>query len=132
VLPKPNGNGWSNIGYHKVILNGHLSSKHYNESLDGSIETGRPLDDDNLLEKGEYGAHVKGFNSQSIGVCLIGKSNDFTPNQLATMIKTVKDLKGQFSNYDVKVVQHSDLDPKKPFCAGLHDEVMRALNIMEE
>lgn len=44
--------GWSGIGYHYVVL------------LDGTIENGRP----------EYwnGAHVKGFNDDSLGICYIG------------------------------------------------------------
>lgn len=47
-----NGNGWSDIGYHWVIR------------LDGSIEVGRPLD--------KSGAHTKGHNKDSVGVCYIG------------------------------------------------------------
>ena len=44
--------GWSDIGYHFVIR------------LDGTVETGRPLD--------RAGAHVKGHNADSIGVCYVG------------------------------------------------------------
>ena len=47
-----NGNGWSDIGYHWVIR------------LDGSIEVGRPLE--------KSGAHTKGHNKDSVGVCYIG------------------------------------------------------------
>ena len=47
-----NGNGWSDIGYHYVI------------KLDGDIETGRQLD--------KVGAHCKGHNKDSIGICYIG------------------------------------------------------------
>ncbi|VEI47016.1 Uncharacterised protein [Actinobacillus equuli] len=32
--------------------------------IDGSVETGRQV--------GEIGAHVKGHNSNSVGICLIG------------------------------------------------------------
>ena len=46
------GNGWSDIGYHFVIL------------LDGTVETGRPLR--------RAGAHVKGRNASSIGICYVG------------------------------------------------------------
>lgn len=46
------GNGWSDIGYHYVI------------GLDGSIYKGRP---DNV-----QGAHTKGHNKNSIGICYIG------------------------------------------------------------
>lgn len=43
---------WSDIGYHFVIRR------------DGSIEAGRPLD--------IPGAHVRGFNSVSWGICMAG------------------------------------------------------------
>lgn len=44
--------GWSGIGYHFVI------------GLDGFIEYGRPVE--------KIGAHTKGYNKSSIGVCYIG------------------------------------------------------------
>ena len=64
--------GWNGIGYHKVILRS------------GEIENGRP----------EYweGAHVKGKNQVSLGVCLIGRDN-FTNkqyNSLETILKLWK------------------------------------------
>ena len=46
------GRGWSDIGYHVVIL------------LDGTVEAGRPMR--------RSGAHVRGRNKHSIGVCYIG------------------------------------------------------------
>ena len=60
------GFGWDGIGYHKII------------NRSGKIENGRP----------EYwiGAHVKGKNDVSLGVCLIGKDN-FTKNQFASLKK---------------------------------------------
>lgn len=53
--------GWRDIGYHFVI------------KLDGTIEEGRPIE--------QTGAHVKGHNYNSIGICYIGgvekkKKND--------------------------------------------------------
>lgn len=44
--------GWSDIGYHFVIL------------LDGTIQNGRDID--------IAGAHCKGHNSDTIGVCFMG------------------------------------------------------------
>lgn len=44
--------GWSGIGYHYVVL------------LDGTIEMGRPVE--------QMGAHCRGQNRNSIGVCYIG------------------------------------------------------------
>ena len=64
------GFGWDGIGYHKII------------NRSGKIENGRP----------EYwiGAHVKGKNDVSLGVCLIGKDN-FTKNQFASL-KNIKTM----------------------------------------
>jgi len=47
-----NGNGWSDIGYHFCIL------------LDGTVEAGRPVS--------RQGAHCKGKNKGTIGICYIG------------------------------------------------------------
>lgn len=49
------GNGWKDIGYHYVIR------------LNGEIESGRSID--------QVGAHTKGHNSDSIGICYIGGLN---------------------------------------------------------
>jgi N-acetylmuramoyl-L-alanine amidase len=44
--------GWNQIGYHYVVRR------------DGTVEHGRSVK--------TVGAHVKGFNAKSIGVCLVG------------------------------------------------------------
>ena len=46
------GRGWSDIGYHYVI------------ELDGAVKIGRPLH--------RIGAHTKGENAHSIGICYVG------------------------------------------------------------
>jgi len=65
-----NGNGWSDIGYHYVI------------DRDGTVAKGRPL--------AKTGAHTRGRNRDTVGVCLIGGhgsastddfSDNFTPEQ---------------------------------------------------
>ena len=48
--------GWMGIGYHAVIR------------LDGTVEQGRDLE--------RAGAHVKGQNANSIGICMAGGMND--------------------------------------------------------
>lgn len=60
--------GWADIGYHFVV------------KLDGVIETGRTLD--------RVGAHTKGHNADSIGICYVGglnsegdPKNTMTPRQ---------------------------------------------------
>jgi hypothetical protein len=82
--------GFDGIGYHRVILE------------DGTVERGRPLYWD--------GAHVKGHNSTTIGICLIGV-DWFTPEQLSALREQIDRLKYRFGS--LEVVGHRDLDDKK-------------------
>ena len=79
------GFGWNGIGYHKVILRS------------GKIENGRP----------EYwmGAHVKGKNDISLGVCLIGRDS-FTKEQLISLEEVLKLWKKLYPK--AKIVGHCD------------------------
>lgn len=87
------GNGWSDIGYHYVIL------------TDGTIEDGRPIQ--------RSGAHVKGHNLHSVGICLVGgidaRGNsvaNFTKEQLRslrtliTFIKTAHPIEHIYGHRD--------------------------------
>lgn len=91
--------GWKAIGYHFVIRR------------NGLLERGRPLDDDDLLEpaEGEVGAHVEGFNRRSVGVCLVGGSDDllrparnFTQAQYDELEKLLLALVEQFPGAEVR------------------------------
>lgn len=76
--------GFKKIGYHFVI------------KLDGTIEPGRQLN--------EQGAHVKGYNKKSVGVCYIGGANgeDTRTNpQKISMVYLVGMLKRMFVNAEV-------------------------------
>ncbi len=87
--------GWRGIGYHKVIRR------------DGSIEDGRPIE--------QAGAHAKGHNTNSIGICLVGgvmkdgKTPDFnyTRRQLHSLYALLFDLTGQYPGCDI--LGHRDL-----------------------
>jgi len=75
--------GYSDIGYHFVIRR------------NGVVETGRSLD--------KIGAHVKNYNSNSIGICLVGgvseagkSENNFEPKQWESLKKLVAELKTRF------------------------------------
>jgi N-acetylmuramoyl-L-alanine amidase len=80
-----NGRGWSDIGYHFVV------------QLDGSINYGRDLD--------RSGAHTKGHNKGSIGICYIGgveekqvdgkwiAKDTRTPEQKEALLDLLKTLK---------------------------------------
>lgn len=90
--------GWSGIGYHFVIR------------LDGRIERGREID--------AVGAHVRGHNSDSIGICMIGGLDHhskpaftYTPAQLASMTHLAKSLQALYPG--AAVVGHRDLDSGK-------------------
>ena len=88
--------GWNEIGYHAVIRR------------DGTIEWGRHMD--------EVGAHVKGKNMQSVGVCLVGgvdasgaPADNFTNAQLisAQLVSAVL----QRAYPGAEVLGHRDLSP---------------------
>lgn len=117
--------GWTTIGYHYVILNGRISAYRNNPYFNGHIETGRPLDDDADIEGEEIGAHAVGWN-KAVGICLIGLSGDFTEAQLISLKRLVAKIRQQFK--EIKVLQHSDVEPKKPHCAGLTKFQLAELN----
>ncbi len=78
--------GWSDIGYNVVILNGQRSSNKAKVTADdGIIEEGRGLNLDKFIDQKEKGAHAFGYNSNSIGVCLIGQKK-FTMEQLTAAV----------------------------------------------
>lgn len=77
--------GWSDIGYHYYI------------TRDGEIHKGRKLS--------TIGAHVRGYNSKSIGICYEGGINESgepednrTKEQKKSLLKVVQILKFVFSN----------------------------------
>lgn len=55
--------GWSDIGYHRVILNPNGSETKYADPKD-LIHQGRPDE--------AVGAHCLKYNARSIGICLVG------------------------------------------------------------
>ena len=118
--------GWTGIGYHAVILNGQITARCFNKFFDGTIETGRPFDDDNLIDAWETGAHTLGKN-KCLGICLIGESGKFTQNQYAALYQFLTRMQILFKKID-KISQHSDHDAKKPYCAGIGKEYMNVLN----
>ena len=97
--------GWNGIGYHYVI------------DRDGATATGRPVE--------AVGAHVKGHNAGSIGICLIGGhgsaatdafADNYTPEQDAALRALIDDLKGRFPSI-TKVAGHNDFTTAKA-CPG--------------
>ena len=72
------------IGYHYVIMNGCLTTAHkYDPSYDGLIGAGRDL--------GKAGAHCRGENKNSVGICFIGVDK-FTDAQMDIAVVLVRAL----------------------------------------
>ena len=97
--------GWLKIGYHKVI------------TRKGEIQNGRGID--------EIAAHVRDYNHNSIGICLVGgcteedvnkEQDNYTGEQFDSLKKLLTEL---VKNYpEAKIVGHRDLDKKK-FCPSI-------------
>lgn len=87
----PTGRGFSDIGYHFVIQNGRPTPHQELPALNGSIECGRPIDEDNVIGPDETGIHCLGYNDRSIGVCLIGVKR-FTLEQFDALKHLLLDL----------------------------------------
>ena len=82
--------GWSGIGYHRVILE------------TGEVQSGRPL----------YwkGAHAKGYNDESIGICLIGNGT-YTFQQWRSLRALCYQMLGRYPK--AKVVGHNYFDASR-------------------
>lgn len=112
--------GWKGIGYHFVIMNCYptqasYASKTPQPDMDGCFEIGRFRD--------EIGAHVKGHNRNSLGICLIG-DDIFTSKQFERLTKLVAELKGLYP--DAKITRHCDLDNSKT-CPNISKEFIDTL-----
>lgn len=88
--------GFETVGYHYVIRR------------DGTLQRGR--------RESEIGAHVKGHNSRSIGICLVGgvnadkrPENNFTALQFDTLRRLLAVLKKRYSQ--ARILGHRDLSP---------------------
>lgn len=117
--------GWNGIGYHFVILNGFLTYEDFINNrkfnmLDGQIQTGRPLDGDKQLEDNEIGAHVYGFNSHSIGICLIHKDKPYNMSILLSLVSLLQELIKKYNIHIENIFGHYELDSKKPLCPSIN------------
>lgn len=105
--------GWRGIGYHYVI------------GLDGMIEYGRPIT--------ETGAHVKGHNKGSIGICYIGgvesergengkwiAKDTRTPEQKESLLLLLKTLKKMHPTATIH--GHNEFSAKACPCFNANEE----------
>lgn len=92
--------GWSGIGYHCCILNGHRkNSTNFDEGADGRIQMGRPIE--------KVGSHCYGHNKDSLGICLIGVEA-FTPNQYYSLRQLVDVWRQLYEVSDGMIRGHRD------------------------
>ena len=119
------GNGWVDIGYQYLVSNGQIRPDYYLPASNGSLEIGRQIDGDNIVESGEQGAHAYGYNSDSIGICLIG-NDQFTVDQISKLIELVVNLMNRFEIQLENVVRHYELDPRKT-CPNIEMDSFRKL-----
>ena len=89
--------GWSDVGYHFVV------------TLDGTVHVGRPMD--------RAGAHCKGRNGNSIGVCYVGgMDSDMVPKdtllpvQERSVRKLIKAIRLLFG--EVEISGHNQYSAK--------------------
>ena len=89
--------GWLDIGYHFVIRR------------DGTVEAGR--------DQNAVGSHVKDYNHNSVGVCLVGGVDDnnkfdanFTPAQMTALRSLLETLKVEYPGSVIRA--HHDVAPK--------------------
>jgi len=101
--------GWSDIGYHFVV------------ELDGSVHDGRPLE--------IAGAHAKGHNANSIGVCYVGGLDESggakdtrTPEQEKALVELLEDLKDKYP--EAQIIGHRDVSDKECPSFDATDEYM--------
>ena len=96
--------GWDGIGYHKVILNGYVHPEwQCNPLYEGYIEDGRPLT--------KQGAHCKGHNSSSIGICLIGV-DEFTTAQYKSLKELCERLMARYDISSDDIYGHYEFSTK--------------------
>lgn len=96
VLAKQFNPHLQHLGYHYVI------------DTDGTVETGRMV--------GEIGAHVKGHNQYSVGICLVGgidasgkNYGEYTEKQWLALHKLLQKLESEYPS--ANICGHRDLSP---------------------
>lgn len=103
--------GWhKNRGFKKQPLSGRVCGYHFLILPDGTIQIGRYLN--------EIGAHVEGFNKESIGICYVGGldamgkiSDTRTDEQKESLLFLLREFKKMFP--DSEIAGHRDFSPDK-------------------
>jgi N-acetylmuramoyl-L-alanine amidase len=95
---------FSDVGYHYVIRR------------NGKLEDGRPI--------GRIGAHCKGHNLYSVGICVVGR-DEFDPRQIVTLDALLESLMETFHLRPGAIYGHYELTDKKT-CPNMKMDDVRA------
>jgi N-acetyl-anhydromuramyl-L-alanine amidase AmpD len=97
--------GWNDVGYHFVIGNGTHTG-------DGLLERGRPVRC--------RGAHARGANEFSLGVCLVGdfSTGNPTPRQMSTLGRLLAGLLKEHGLSRAAVMLHRQVEGSRTECPG--------------
>lgn len=98
---------WKDVGYHAIITRAN----------NGRIIFARPA--------AQIGAHAKGYNADSMAVCLCGKVN-FSEEQIKSALGLVKHWLDIFSLDKTNVVGHYELDKSKT-CPNFNMDEFRSM-----
>lgn len=102
--------GFKRLEQCRKAFNAHLAHIGYHYVIDttGRIETAR--------REGEIGAHVKGHNMHSVGICLVGgitangkNHGEFTQAQWQSLHKLLRELEAKYP--EARICGHRDLSP---------------------
>jgi len=114
-------NGWKDIGYHWVV--------HLNEEGTRAITSqGRPQNEDEHLEPWEYGAHCRGNNYRSLGICTVGNWSKEEMNPrirtelIATLVRLCLDLK---LSPEQAIRGHNEMPNTSTECPGTKVSMVR-------
>jgi len=127
--PKPNGRGWSRVGYSDLF------------KRDGSIEQLNDYNEDNWISQDEITNGAIGYNHNSRHICLVGGVDEedkvykgdffdfYTDAQFVSLQDYVKRFLG--IHPQCKVLGHNQVSKK--VCPGFDvPEYLRLINIPEE
>jgi N-acetylmuramoyl-L-alanine amidase len=101
--------GWEGIGYHYFI------------EKDGTLKQGRA--------ENYHGAHTKGYNEKSLGICLAGNFDQTLPTQeqINTLTVLLKQLSVKYKIPREKIFPHRKFANKTCYGRRLSDEWARDL-----
>ncbi|MBY0598689.1 peptidoglycan recognition protein family protein [Bacillus bingmayongensis] len=105
--------GWSGIGYNYFI------------EEDGTVFEGRGL---------YIGAHAKGYNSETIGICMTGNFDKYDPTlaQMESLHSLCRDFMEQFSICEAHILGHRELEGVTKTCPGTRFSMVELREILSQ